>query len=126
MTDSDAASIALSETETNQMLQYDELFNHDDNESLIQQDVALLLPETKEIMSDWTCAEIKIDEINSENVITSDDRTSSVESMDSFYKPEADQSEHEQQNLMSENVIDVLNKDTKNYTILASKDCNEE
>lgn len=124
MTDSDAASMAHSETENNQMLQYDEIFHHDDSDNHIHNQ---LIPESREMMSDWTCAEIKIDEIKSENLdtmISSGDRSSSVESMDSFYKPEADQSEHEQ--ILSETVMDVLKKDVKNYSIIPARDCNSD
>lgn len=120
MTDNDLESISCHEmdNDVNQMLQYDDSdFNlqHDENnEPQIQHDLNLLLPESKEIMTDWTCAEIKIDEINSENLDNIPncqlDRSSSVESLESFYnKPEADQSEAEQ--ILSANVIDVMKKD---------------
>lgn len=105
----------------NQMLHYDDSeFNlqHDEsNEPRIQHDLNLLLPESKGIRPEWQCAEIKVDEINSVNaddaMMSQHDRSSSVESLESFYnKPEADQSEAEQ--ILSANVIDVLKKDSKN------------
>lgn len=94
----------------------------------MQHNLNLLLPESKGISSEWKFADLKIDEINSANMdsdmLTQNDRSSSVESLESFYnKPEADQSEAEQ--IMSANVIDVLNKDTKNYAFIA-KDCSNE
>jgi hypothetical protein len=75
------------------------------------------------MMSDWTCAEIKVDEISSndledeKNQISPSGSTSSIESMDSFYKPEADQSEHEQ--LLSEHVVNALRRDMKDYSTIA-------
>lgn len=124
------------DNDVNQMLQYDDSeFNlhhhhHDDecNDPQMQHNLNLLLPESKGISSEWKFADLKIDEINSANMdsdmLTQNDRSSSVESLESFYnKPEADQSEAEQ--IMSANVIDVLNKDTKNYAVIA-KDCSNE
>lgn len=93
-----------SDTDGNQMFSYEDVdptHNEDDEQDLIQHDIEVLLPESKEIMADWTCAEIKVDEITSDELDHDHKRaemsptgsTSSIESMDSFYKPEADQSE---------------------------------
>lgn len=74
----------------------------DEHEQNFQHDIEVLLPESIEIMGDWTCAEIKVNEINSDerdgrrDSLSPAGSSSSIESMDSFYKPEADQSEHDQ------------------------------
>lgn len=108
VTDSETSMVqSQTERETNQMVQYEEsnmTTNEEDEQNQLQHDLDVLLPESREIMGDWTCAEIKVDEINSGALEEEDKRqdlsptgsTSSIESMDSFYKPEADQSEHEQ------------------------------
>lgn len=100
------------------------MLNDDDQQDNIQHDIEVLLPESKEIMSDWTCAEIKIDEINSDPMENDDMRqdlsptgsSSSIESMDSFYKPEADQSDQ----MLSEHVTNALRRDIRDYTTIAS------
>lgn len=100
------------------------MLNDDDQQDNIQHDIEVLLPESKEIMSDWTCAEIKIDEINSDPMEDDDMRqdlsptgsSSSIESMDSFYKPEADQSDQ----MLSEHVTNALRRDIRDYTTIAS------
>lgn len=104
-TDSESATVP--ERDFNQNLQCDDSEaspNDDDEQSIVQHDLEVILPESKEIMGDWTCAEIKVDEINSDPLETDSKKpelsptssSNSIESMDSFYKPEADQSEHEQ------------------------------
>lgn len=93
------------------------MLNDDDQQDIIQHDIEVLLPESKDIMSDWTCAEIKIDEINSDPMENDDMRqdlsptgsSSSIESMDSFYKPEADQ-------MLSEHVTNALRRDIRDFT----------
>lgn len=114
-----------SQTDANQAYQNDDsemtMMTDEDEQNIIQHDLEVLLPESKEIMGDWTCAEIKVDEINSdetENVTKRHDMSptsssSSMESMDSFYKPEADQSEHEQ--TLSEHAVNGLRRDSKDY-----------
>lgn len=100
------------------------VLNDDDQQDNIQYDIEVLLPESKEIMSDWTCAEIKIDEINSDPMENDDMRqdlsptgsSSSIESMDSFYKPEADQSDQ----MLSDHVTNALRRDIRDYTTIAS------
>lgn len=72
---------------------------------------------------DWLCAEIKVDEIISDDVdkeLTSTQSSSSIESMDSFYKPEADQSEHEQ-NLL-EHVTNAFRREGRDYNIASVSD----
>lgn len=127
VTDSESSIQSQTERETNQMLQYDDsdmMMNEEDEQNQIQHDLDVLLPESREIMGDWTCAEIKVDEINSGALEEEDQRqelsptgsSSSIESMDSFYKPEADQSEHEQ--LLSDHVQNALRRDTKDYATI--------
>lgn len=95
--------------------------NEDDEQSIVQHDLEVILPESKEIMGDWTCAEIKVDEINSDPLENENKRhdlsptgsSASIESMDSFYKPEADQSEHEQN--LSEHVTNALRREARDY-----------
>lgn len=99
VTDSDSQA-----TSTHDVYHNSEMMTDEEEQDLIQHDVEVLLPESKEMMGDWTCSEIKVDEINSDALDDDDMRldlspagsSSSIESMDSFYKPEADQSEHEQ------------------------------
>lgn len=107
VTEDSPAVQCQSERENNQVLQCDESeieMTDEDEQNIIQHDLEVLLPESKEIMGDWTCSVIKVDEINSNETDSKEKRqdlsptssSSSIESMDSFYKPEADQSEHEQ------------------------------
>lgn len=99
------------------------MLNDDDQQDIIQHDIEVLLPESRDIMSDWTCAEIKIDEINSDPMENDDMRqdlsptgsSSSIESMDSFYKPEADQSDQ----MLSEHVTNALRRDIRDFTTIA-------
>lgn len=95
--------------------------NDENEQSMVQHDLEVILPESKEIMGDWTCAEFKVDEINSDPLETENKRpdlsptssSSSIESMDSFYKPEADQSEHEQN--LSEHVSNALRREVRDF-----------
>lgn len=75
----------------------DQMLDDEDEQDIIQHDIEVLLPESKELLSDWTCETIKVDEITSDALeenqeLTPTGSSSSIESMD-FYKPEADQSE---------------------------------
>jgi hypothetical protein len=99
----------------------EKLVHSDEDQQPIQHDLEVILPESKEIMAEWTCAEIKVDEISSGELkndlarqdLSPTDSSSSIESMDSFYKPEADQKEREQ--LLSEYVATDLRWDVKDY-----------
>jgi hypothetical protein len=125
MTDSESIT-SQTEHDANQKLEYDDsemLMGEEDERNIFQHDLEVLLPESKEIMSDWTCAEIKVDEINSDETgenkrleISPTGSSSSIESMDSFYKPEADQKEHDQ--LLSDHVVSALRRDTKEYSTI--------
>lgn len=128
VTDSDTSMVqSQAERDNNQMLQFDDsdmTMHEEDGQNQLQHDLDVLLPESREIMGDWTCAEIKVDEINS-GALEKEDRkqdlsptgsSSSIESMDSFYKPEADQSEHEQ--LLSDHVQNALRRDAKDYATI--------
>jgi hypothetical protein len=125
VTDTDSVT-SPTEIEANKQLQYDDEMLEDDDESVnIQHDLEVLLPESKEMMSDWTCAEIKVDEIKSDEVENDERRNdlsptgsnSSNESLDSFYKPEADQSDHDQ--ILSDHVVHALRRDAKDYAKIA-------
>ena len=116
--------VNVPERDINQNLQCDESeasMNDEDEQSIVQHDLEVILPESKEIMGDWTCAEIKVDEINSDPLENDDKRadlspsssSASIESMDSFYKPEADQSEHEQN--LSEHVANALRREARDF-----------
>ena len=103
MTDTESI-ISQMEHDANENLDFDEdmMLDAEEERNIFQNTLEVLLPESKEIMGEWTCSEIKVDEINS-NDLNGENRvdmsptgsTSSIESMDSFYKPEADQKEHE-------------------------------
>lgn len=103
MTDESPMASNQNETDTNEQAEDNEM-SQDEQEQNFQHDIEVLLPESMEIMGDWTCSEIKVDEINSDALENDEKRENmsptgsscSIESMDSFYKPEADQSEHDQ------------------------------
>jgi len=144
VTDSDSTMVqSQSERDFNLQLQFDDseilsMRHHHNNDSdddmndedidfeteqkQIQHDLALLHPETRQFMGDWKCAEIKVDEITSD-ALADDDRSEmspagSTSSMDSFYKPEADQtSEHDAQ-LLSDDVVTALQRDSKDYATI--------
>jgi hypothetical protein len=124
MTDTESI-ISQADQDAIQKLEYDDemLLDSDEERNMFQHDVEVLLPESKEIMKDWTCAEIKVDEINSNemdgdcNPMSPTGSSSSIESMDSFYKPEADQKEHDEE-LLSEHVVTALRRDAKEYATI--------
>jgi hypothetical protein len=122
VTDSDSPMVqSQTEYEANKNANSENVMNEDDQQDLIQHDLEVLLPESKEMMADWTCAEIKVDEINSDDRERDEQRqdlsptgsSSSIESMDSFYKPEADQKDHE---LAPDNAQSVHRRDAREYT----------
>lgn len=124
MTDSESV-MSQTEHDANQKLEYDDsemMMDEEMERNLFQHDLEVLLPESKEIMSDWTCSEIRVDEINSDELdskrqeMSPTGSSSSIESMDSFYKPEADQKEHDQ--LLSDHVVTALRRDTKEYATI--------
>lgn len=121
MTDNES-SIAQSEAE-DENIQFDEsemMMNNEEETEHIQHDLDVLMPESKEMMSDWTCAEIKVDEITSDEKreeMSPTGSNSSIESMDSFYKPEADQSGTEQ--TFSEQVANALRRDARDHATIA-------
>lgn len=112
--------ISQMEHDNDQKLEFDEemMLDAEEERNIFQNNLEVLLPESKEIMGDWTCAEIKVDEINSNenrNDMSPTGSTSSIESMDSFYKPEADQKEHE---LLSKDDVTVARRDAKEYSTI--------
>jgi hypothetical protein len=116
VTESDSPFVQTGcERENNQMLQYDDsdLTLHDDYDNdgyeeeiedddrseqdfqeHLERDLAIIHPESAGMMDDWKCAEIKVDEIVSDQSeqrqydLSHGDSDSSI---DSFFKPEADQ-----------------------------------
>jgi hypothetical protein len=124
MTDTESI-ISQADQDAIQKLEYDDemMLDSEEGRNLFQHDLEVLLPESKEIMKEWTCAEIKVDEINTSdlnsdrNVMSPTGSSSSIESMDSFYKPEADQKEHDEE-LLSEHVVSALRRDTKEYATI--------
>jgi hypothetical protein len=125
MTDTESI-ISQTERDANQKLEYDDddmMMDEDDEKNIFQHDLEVILPESKEIMSDWTFSVIRVNEINSNEMdeemrqeMSQTGSSSSIESMDSFYKPEADQKDHEQ--LLSDNVVTALRRDTKEYATI--------
>lgn len=124
------------DNEANDNLQYDDALMMEDpsEQGVIKHDLEALIPESKDIMSDWKCSMIRVAGINSDEQEKEEEEgeekdeatkmeasaigsSSSMESMDSFYKPEADQSEHEQ--ILSQNVVSALNRDTRDYATIA-------
>lgn len=121
MTDTESI-ISQTDQDAIQKLEYDDemMLDPEEERNLFQHDLEVLLPESREIMKDWMCAEIKVDEITSndlDNVMSPTGSSSSIESMDSFYKPEADQKEHDEE-LFSEHVVSALRRDTKEYATI--------
>lgn len=124
----DTESIARqTEHDTNQKLEFDDsemLMGEEDERTIFQHDLEVLVPESVKIMSDWKCSGIIVNEINSDEKdeetmrqeMSPTGSSSSIESMDSFYKPEADQSEHEQ--LLSDQVVTALRRDAKEYATI--------
>lgn len=128
VTDSDSPLVqSQMERDNNQQLMFDDtdMTMHDDDENdseMIQHELNILYPETREL-SDWKCAEIKVDEIVSNAFDDDDDLNGelspagSTSSMDSFYKPEADQtSEHEQ--LICDDVVSALQRDHRDFATI--------
>lgn len=132
-----------SERDTNQMLQYDEsdlnmmLDNDDDygdqNQMMdsLDYDLAIIHPESVELLDDWKCAEIKVDEIVSDPLeneqrrldLSPVDSNASMESMDSFFKPEADQngsSSNEQ--ILSDDVVEAMRRNNRDILMLTQPD----
>lgn len=124
MTDNESIA-SQTEHDANQKLEFDDsemLMGEEDEETIVQHELKVLVPESKEILKDWRCSGIVVNEISSDD--REDNRqemsptgsSSSIESMDSFYKPEADQKEHEQ--LLSDQVVTALQRDTKEYATI--------
>lgn len=118
---------AESSTDQNEASSSEATLNDDDEQDNVQHDIEVLLPESKEMMCDWTCAKIKIDEINSDSLesdekieeMSANGSSSSIESMDSFYKPEADQNEHEQQTFC-EHVTSALRRESREFPTIGN------
>lgn len=129
-----------SEREANQMLQYDEsdLAHHEDDsnsedeyndeegeldfQEQLEYDLAMIHPESAEILDDWKCAEIKVDEIVSDpnavelrhhNLSPAD----SDSSIDSFFKPEADQNVQ----LLSDDALTAMRRNNLDYITIAAR-----
>lgn len=132
-----------SEREANQMLQYDEsdinmmLDNDDDycDENImmdnLEHDLAIIHPETVELLDDWKCAEIKVDEIVSDPMENEERRldlspvesNASMESMDSFFKPEADQNgNNSNEQILSDDVVMAMRRNNFNILTLTRTD----
>lgn len=126
MTDTESIT-SQTEHDANQKLEFDDsemLMDEETEKDIFQHDVEVLLPESKEMMGDWTCSGIRVDEINSDELddesrleTSPSGSSTSIESMDSFYKPEADQKEHDQ--LLSDNVVAALHRDTKDFATIS-------
>lgn len=131
-----------SEREANQMLQYDEsdLVHHeDDNNSSeydyndddeedgvfdsqeqLEYDLAMIHPESAELLDDWKFAEIKVDEIVSDPNALRHHNLSSVDSdssIDSFFKPEADQNVQ----LLSDDALTAMRRNNLDYITIAAR-----
>lgn len=114
------------ERETNDMLQYDEsdfAFHDndydDDNNDVLEHDLAIIHPESADILDDWKCAEIKVDEIVSDpNESNYDLSLDSDSSMDSFFKPEADQNIQ----LLSDDAISAMRRQNNEYITITRVD----
>lgn len=117
-----------SEREANEMLQYDEsdLASHNENDygddDVLEHDLAIIHPETAEMLDDWKCAEIKVDEIvsdpNADEPRYDLSATDSDSSMDSFFKPEADQNIQ----LLSDDAIKAMRRHNNDYTTITHVD----
>lgn len=132
VTESDSSLVqTYGERETNDMLQYDDSDLHDndyglddDNDALLEHDLAIIHPESAQIMDDWKCAEIKVDEISSDPRAEEDEPhydlspEDSDSSMDSFFKPEADQNIQ----LLSDDAIAAMRRQNNDYTTITRVD----
>lgn len=134
VTESDSPFVqAHSERDINEMLQYDESDMHQneddypDEDSLghLELDMAIIHPESAELLDDWKCAEIKVDEIVSDPLeneerrldLSPADSNVSIESMDSFFKPEADQNGNQDQ-FLSDDVVAAMRRNNLDYITL--------
>ena len=120
-----------SEREANSMLQYDEtdLINENrseyevNDEEALEHDLAIIYPETVELMDDWKCAELKVDEIVSDPNVVEEFRyelslVGSDSSLDSFFKPEADQNIQ----LLSEEAVSAMRHQNNDYATITRVD----
>lgn len=134
VTESDLALVQTHcERQTNDMLEYDEsdfASNDndygDDDDGVLEHDLAIIHPETAEMLDDWKCAEIKVDEILSDPNIDEPrydlSPADSDSSMDSFFKPEADQNIQ----LLSDDAILAMRRHNNDYTTIARVDDDEQ
>ncbi|CAH1720001.1 unnamed protein product [Chironomus riparius] len=125
-----------SERIANQMLQYDELdinmmLDNDDDYSdqvidNLEHELAIIHPESVELLDDWKCAEIKVDEIVSDAMeneekrldLSSADSNASMESMDSFFKPEADQNGNNTEQILSDDIAFAMRRNNRDILTL--------
>lgn len=145
VTESDEPIVQMmSEREANQMLQYDETdliphhnehdedeYNsdedyqydeHDDYQEHLEHDLAIIHPESAEILDDWKCAEIKVDEIvsdpNEEELRHHDlSPADSDSSIDTFFKPEADQNVQ----LLSDDALRAMRRNNLDYITIGAR-----
>jgi hypothetical protein len=102
----------------------DDYPDHDSSMDQLEHDLAILHPETADMFEDWKCAEIKVDEIVSDPLVEDErrhdlspvDSNVSIESMDSFFKPEADQNGSEQ--FISNDVVEAMRRNNRDYITL--------
>lgn len=141
VTESDAPFVQAGyERENNQMLQYDdsdltmqEDYDNDgyegemedddrseqDFQEHLEHDLAIIHPESAGMMDDWKCAEIKVDEIVSDPNeqqqrqydLSHGDSDSSI---DSFFKPEADQNVQ----LISDDALAAIRRNNYDFTTI--------
>lgn len=121
------------ERQTNDMLEFDESdfasndndYGNDDDDDddggALEHDLAIIHPETAEILDDWKCAEIKVDEILSAEPRYDLSPADSDSSMDSFFKPEADQNIQ----LLSDDAILAMRRHNSDYTTITRVDDDE-
>lgn len=141
VTECDATLVQTnSERLANQMLQYDEsdinmMMDNDDDYSdqvmdNLEHDLAIIHPESAELLDDWKCAEIKVDEIVSDPMeneerrfdLSPADSNTSMESMDSFFKPEADQNGNNNEQILSDNVGVAMRRNNRDILTLTQAD----
>jgi hypothetical protein len=94
---------------------------YDDEHDALEHDLAIIHPESSEILDDWKCTDIKVDEIVSDPNADAPrydlSATDSDSSMDSFFKPEADQNIQ----LLSDEAIMAMRR-YNNYTAITHVD----
>lgn len=136
VTDSESPLVQThNERDTNQMLQYDEsdmnmLLDNDQVQMMdsLEHDLAIIHPESVELLDDWKCAEIKVDEIvsdlqQSENIRLDLSPVDSNASMDSFFKPEADQnSSGSNEQILSDNVVMAMTRNNRDVLTFTQTD----